>query len=114
MLKEVGHTIDFEKGQLAYLKPFASSLEAVCRKYGVEKLYVFGSLISGEFDPQKSDVDLLVRFKQDEKIGISLLSMIIELEELLNLKVDLIRERPFENEYFARSLEATKTLIYAA
>ncbi|MBX2929648.1 MAG: nucleotidyltransferase domain-containing protein [Saprospiraceae bacterium] len=114
MPEEAIHNIDFDSGQLSYLKPFALSLKAVCKKYGVEKLYVFGSLATGEFDLEKSDVDFLVRFKQDEKVGISFLSMMIELEKLLNRKVDLIRERPFENEYFARSVAATKTLIYAA
>lgn len=108
------HIIDFDKGLLSYLKPFAPSLRTVCKKYGVEKLYVFGSLATGDFDSKKSDIDFLVKFKEDEKVGLSLLSMMIELENLLNCKVDLIRERPFENEYFARSVAATKTLVYAA
>lgn len=114
MRKEAIHAVDFDKGQLTYLKPFAASLRAVCRKYGVEKLYVFGSLTTGEFNPEKSDIDFLVKFRQDEKVGMSFLSMMIELEELLGRKVDLVRERPFENEYFARSVAATKTLVYAA
>jgi uncharacterized protein len=108
------NTINFGKGKLAILKPYAPSLKEVCKKYGVEKLYVFGSLVSGEFDEKTSDIDFLVKFKEDEKVGISLLTMMIELEKLLGRKVDLIRERPFENEYFARSVEATKTLVYAA
>lgn len=108
------NTINFEIGKLAFLKPHAPSLKEVCNKYGVEKLYVFGSLVSGEFDEKVSDVDFLVKFKQGEKVGLSLLSMMIDLEKLLNRKVDLIRERPFENEYFARSVEETKTLVYAA
>jgi predicted nucleotidyltransferase len=114
MPQEAGQTIDFNKGQLSYLKPYLPSLDAVCKKYGVDKLYVFGSLVTGDFDPEKSDVDFLVRFRHDEKVGISFLSMMIEMEALLNRKIDLIRERPFENEYFARSVAATKTLVYAA
>jgi len=110
----MANTINFEIGKLAFLKPHTPSLKEVCKKYGVEKLYVFGSLVSGEFDEKVSDVDFLVKFKQGEKVGLSLLSMMIDLEKLLNRKVDLIRERPFENEYFARSVEETKTLVYAA
>lgn len=114
MPQNTGQSIDFTKGQLSYLKPHLSSLDAVCKKYDVEKLYVFGSLVTGDFDPEKSDVDFLVRFRHDEKVGIAFLSMMIEMEALLNRKIDLIRERPFENEYFARSVAATKTLLYAA
>lgn len=106
--------IDLDKGQLALLKPYMPSLDALCKKYGVDKLYVFGSLVTGEFDMEKSDVDFLVRFHHDEKVGMPFLSLLIELETLLNRRIDLIRERPFENEYFARSVAATKTLVYAA
>jgi hypothetical protein len=106
--------ISFNQGKLVSLKPYSAALNEVCKKYGVEKLYVFGSILSDHFDENESDVDFLVKFKQDEKMGLSLLSMMLDLETLLHRKVDLIRERPFENEYFARSVEATKTLVYAA
>jgi predicted nucleotidyltransferase len=34
----------------------------LCRQYHVRRLAVFGSAFSGEFDPQRSDVDFLVEF----------------------------------------------------
>ncbi len=105
---------NFSKGKLVFLKPYLPALKMVCEKYGVEKLYVFGSLTTGDFDDKDSDIDFLVKFKQDEQVGLPLLTMMIDLEKLLHRKVDLIRERPFENEYFARSVEKTKKLIYAA
>jgi hypothetical protein len=111
---QVTNRISFSKGKLGFLKPFAPSIQRMCEKYDVDKLYVFGSLVTGDFDDEKSDIDFLVKFKKNEKVGLSLLSMIIDLEKLLGRKVDLIRERPFENEYFARSVEQTKTLVYAA
>lgn len=114
MAVEAIQNINFSKGKLVFLKPYLPALKRVCKKYGVEKFYVFGSLTTGDFDEMESDIDFLVKFKQDEKIGLSLLSMMIDLEKLLDRKVDLIRERPFENEYFARSVEETKTLVYAA
>ncbi|TAK42193.1 MAG: DNA polymerase subunit beta [Saprospiraceae bacterium] len=102
------------KGKLAFLKPYLPALEAICKKYGVGKLYVFGSLARGDFDEKKSDIDFLVKFKENENDGMELISMLIELENLLHRKVDLVRERPFVNEYFARSVEKTKTLFYEA
>ncbi len=37
-------------------------IAALCREYGVAKLEVFGSVMTDEFDPERSDVDFVVRF----------------------------------------------------
>jgi predicted nucleotidyltransferase len=42
------------------------SLAAICRKYGVKKMSLFGSAARGEMRPD-SDVDLLVEFKRSSK-----------------------------------------------
>ena len=114
MTTTTANIINLNKGKTALLKPYLPSLQQLCKKYGVEKLYVFGSLATDSFDEKSSDVDFLVNFKGNESIAMNLLSLLIDLEKLLNRKVDLIRERPFENEYFAHSVAETKTLVYAA
>lgn len=45
-----------------------TKLEAICQKYGVDFLGVFGSTARRE-DRADSDLDLLVRFAPDSKIG---------------------------------------------
>jgi predicted nucleotidyltransferase len=42
------------------------ALAALCRKYGVKKMSLFGSAARGELRPE-SDVDLLVEFKRSSK-----------------------------------------------
>lgn len=37
----------------------------LCRKYGVERLDVFGSIVRDDFDPARSDVDVVARFDYD-------------------------------------------------
>ncbi|MGE3798660.1 MAG: nucleotidyltransferase domain-containing protein, partial [Thermomicrobiales bacterium] len=32
----------------------------LCEEYGVARLEIFGSAVSGEFDPERSDVDFLI------------------------------------------------------
>lgn len=108
------NSVNLNKGKLVLLKPYLPALHLVCQQYGVQRLYVFGSLATDSFDEKTSDVDFLVHFKANEKVAMKLLSMLIDLEKLLGRKVDLIRERHFVNEYFARSVEETKTLVYAA
>jgi predicted nucleotidyltransferase len=44
-------------------------LEAIaraCEKYGVSELAVFGSVLRGDFDPNRSDVDFLVKFLDND------------------------------------------------
>jgi predicted nucleotidyltransferase len=35
----------------------------LCRVHGVRRLEVFGSILRSDFDPQRSDVDVLVEFE---------------------------------------------------
>lgn len=44
------------------------AIEAVCRRYEVRELAVFGSALRGDFGPD-TDVDLLVEFEPDAQIG---------------------------------------------
>jgi predicted nucleotidyltransferase len=77
--------------QLAAIKALAPQLEALLAQYGASNLAVFGSVARGQAT-SNSDVDLLV----DLPPGTSLLdhaALKLELEELLQQKVDLIRRR---------------------
>jgi hypothetical protein len=35
---------------------------AACQRYGIERLFVFGSALRDDFKPGESDIDLLVEF----------------------------------------------------
>lgn len=66
-----------------------SELTAFCRKHHIQKLSFFGSVLRDDFGPE-SDVDVLVEFAPDAKVGLIKLSGIeIELGELIGRKVDL-------------------------
>ncbi len=85
--------------------------------YGVEKLYAFGSVTGKHFDPLHSDLDFLVQFKNGlspKQMGANMLALMDELEILFSRKVDLLRDRPFVNPYFAKAVHASKMLLYAA
>lgn len=57
-------------------------------KYGVVKASIFGSVARDEAD-SNSDIDLLVQF-EDGRSLLDLSGLKIELEELLNRKVDVV------------------------
>jgi predicted nucleotidyltransferase len=41
----------------------------LCNKYKVLKLFVFGSVSKGNFDPETSDLDLIVEMEVDKLIN---------------------------------------------
>ena len=43
----------------------------LCSKLGVEKLELFGSGAREEFDPAKSDLDFIVSFFRDHRMGLA-------------------------------------------
>jgi predicted nucleotidyltransferase len=69
---------------LALLKASMSYLRS---EYGVERLALFGSVVSGEFRPE-SDVDILVEFSVP--VGFRFNRLADELEKLLGRRVDLM------------------------
>lgn len=68
----------------------AAQLGAICRRFQVERLAVFGSAARGEMRPD-SDVDLLVEFRPDAEIGfIEYGGLTLALSKLLGRQVDLV------------------------
>jgi len=65
-------------------------LTSLCRRYHVSRLALFGSVLRDDFRPD-SDVDLLVAFKPEARVGFVTLSrMQRELTELFQRPVDLV------------------------
>jgi uncharacterized protein len=89
------------------------SIMNLCVNHGVDKLYLFGSILSGDFN-EKSDIDFVVRFKHIEllKYSDNYFDLKFSLEDLLNRPVDLLEEQSIKNPYFLESLNETKKLIY--
>lgn len=74
------------------IKPDKNELEEVCRKNQVEFLGVFGSSARGE-DTGDSDVDVLVRFSPQAKIGyFKLYDVEQEIAQSFGKKVDLVTQ----------------------
>ena len=72
------------------LKLPATELPAYCRRNGICRLELFGSATRADFGPQ-SDVDLLVEFRPEARVGFLALSrMQRELSVLFGRSVDLV------------------------
>lgn len=77
----------------------------------VLKAYLFGSYVRGMAD-NKSDIDILVDLDYSQKIGLQFIQMKIDLEKLLNNKVDLVSSNGM-SKYIKPLVDVEKLLIYA-
>ena len=86
----------------------------LCKGHKVSKIYAFGSSVTDQFDPVKSDVDVVVELdiKDPLKYGETLLQLWDQLEIFFDRKVDLLTDDSINNPYLRKSIESTKKLIY--
>jgi predicted nucleotidyltransferase len=61
-----------------------------CRERGIRRLSLFGSVLRRDFDPQRSDVDVLAEFEPDvlKQVGFQYFGYGQELAAILGRKVD--------------------------
>ena len=90
-----------------------AEIAAICRRYQVRELSLFGSAARGETRPD-SDIDLLVDYFPEARPSLfDLIGMTNELSDLVGRKVDLGVKRSLKPRYRDRIL-AEAHIIYAA
>jgi uncharacterized protein len=101
---------------LNLIKDRRLEVEDLCRGNHVARLELFGSALTGDFDPAESDIDFLVKFlplppsqRADAYFG-----LLHGLEDLFGRKIDLVTTEAIENRWFLRTLQAQRKLLYAA
>ena len=97
-------------------KPQLDAIAAACRDHQVLRMHLFGSALRDDFEPARSDLDLLVEFQPIEPCA--LVRAYFELEEQLapitGQSIDLVMADAVCNPYVRRDIDASKRLIYEA
>lgn len=101
---------------VAFVEDKRDAIAALCLRFGVVRLYVFGSAVREDFRPGESDIDLLVEFEpmDGHAKAHAYFDLFDELRELLGTDVDLVMTGAVKNRYIARDIELTKQVLYAA
>jgi len=89
---------------------YSEKIAACLKNKPVKRAFLFGSAARNEED-ENSDVDILVELDYSKPIGLGLLRMKLELEDLLNRKVDLLTSGSV-SKYIKPFIDAEKILIY--
>lgn len=95
----------------------AREVAELCQRHGVVRLDVFGSAArESDFDPARSDIDLLVVFPPPALAWEPFLDLRDELQELLGRPIDLVERVAVEasrNTVRKRQILAEAELLYA-
>jgi predicted nucleotidyltransferase len=101
---------------VAAIETKREAIAALCRKYGVVRLDVFGSVLRDDYRPGESDVDLLVEFGPRDPYALvdDYFDMLDELRATLGGPVDLVMVGAIKNPYILADIEQSKQPLYAA
>jgi len=94
-----------------------TEIAALCRRFGVRRLDVFGSAARAEdFDPEQSDLDFVVEFEHlpAGRYYHAYFELKEGLETLFGRPVDLVTEESIRNPYLRASIEKGRRPLYAA
>jgi predicted nucleotidyltransferase len=92
-------------------------LQALCRRFHVRRLDLFGSAARGDFDPEHSDVDFLVEFERGHPKALSFdtyFGLKEALEALLGRAIDLVEPGAVRNPYLKASIDASREPVFEA
>ncbi|HEY1685213.1 MAG TPA: nucleotidyltransferase domain-containing protein [Tepidisphaeraceae bacterium] len=98
------------------IKQHREEIIALCKRYRLKSLELFGSAASGEFDPATSDVDFFYSFDPNDLEGLEdrYFEFHESLEKLFGRKVDLVSSRYAKNPYFLKVANQHRLSLYAA
>ncbi len=84
-----------------------------CKRNRIRSLALFGSALREDFQPGKSDIDLLVEFEPDAIPGLfKIAGMELDLTDALGVKVDLQTKEDL-SKYFRDKVVKSAKLIYS-
>ena len=81
---------------------------ALAKRHGLQDVRVFGSMARGDAD-DASDVDLLVSLATN-KTGLALGALLVDLEELLDRRVEVLTESSLHSEIRDQVLKEAQPL----
>jgi len=89
------------------------SLFNLCKHHRVKELYIFGSILTPEFNTE-SDIDFLVQFDNIDilEYADNYFDFKGELEKLLGREIDLLENQAIRNPIFRKILDRDKKIVY--
>ncbi|WP_225353849.1 nucleotidyltransferase family protein [Methanolacinia petrolearia] len=95
---------------------YDKNFEELCRKYKVSEMFIFGSAIRSDFDPEKSDIDIMVSFRKmtPAEHADSYFGLLEELEKYFGCNIDLLEKEAVKNPYLKKNIDESGVMVYAS
>jgi predicted nucleotidyltransferase len=104
-----------EKAVLPLIGDRRAEIAALCRRFGVRRLTVFGSAArTTDFDPQRSDIDFVVVFERDGPSLSEFLALRDALSATLGRPVDLVMDGSLRNPFVRAGIQRSAEIVYGS
>ena len=84
----------------------------ICEDLRVRRLDIVGSAARDDFEPETSDIDVLVEFEGVDRLFDRYFELKERLEQELGRQVDVIQDSAVKNPYLRKSLDRDRVPIY--
>ena len=97
-----------------FLNQYDTQIADLCRRYSVERLFAFGSVLTDRFNDE-SDVDLIVDIADESPLEYAdnYFNLKFGLSDLFGRPVDLLENKALRNAQMRKHIDESKQLIYA-
>ena len=96
------------------LQNYKEHIRNICTSLSVERLELVGSATRNDFQPDKSDIDVLVDFKGNERLFERYFDLKEQLEQCFGRRVDVIQRMALKNPYVKHSIDCDRIALYEA
>ncbi len=105
------------KNQTRYsekVAPYLARVQEVCIRHRVEKLSIFGSILTEKETP--GDIDILVTFHEMDPVQYvhEYFGLESELEKIFGLPIDLVEEQAIRNPVFREIVSESSVEVYVS
>lgn len=92
-----------------------AAVQELCRRFDVDRLELFGSAVSGEFDHGRSDLDFVVSFSpsSSERAFDNFFGLKDGLSGLFGRPIDLVTTSSLRNPFLRDAVAEGRFVIYA-
>jgi predicted nucleotidyltransferase len=101
---------------ISLIEQHRTEVAALCNRFGVQSLDVFGSAADGAFDVTRSDIDFLVEFSPEDAGSLfhRYFGLQEALENVFHRKIDLVSASALSNPYFIAAVNQSRQPVYAS
>jgi len=95
------------------IEKYKTDIIRLCLKHKVNKLYVFGSILTNEFK-EDSDIDFVIDFQSMDvtQYADNYFDFKFSLQDILQRPIDLLEEKAIKNPFLKNAIIKQRQIVY--